>query len=122
MLEMSLLSVLGAYERSFKKSRNKRNVCFSPRKFQLLCITKEHLNIIGGGPVTFDYFSMEPTTLISFLRFPSTLVPLFQFGFPPAVLFEGVGEFLFRHAFRDVGEVKRGTWGGCHGQADHVKK
>jgi hypothetical protein len=29
----------------------------------MLCITKKHLNTIGGGTVTFDYFSMEPTAL-----------------------------------------------------------
>jgi hypothetical protein len=34
------------------------------RKFQLLCTTKDHLNTIGLGPVTFDYFSMEPTGLL----------------------------------------------------------
>jgi hypothetical protein len=33
------------------------------RKFQLLCTTKDHLNTIGLGPVTFDYFFMEPTGL-----------------------------------------------------------
>jgi hypothetical protein len=34
------------------------------RKFQLLCTTKDHLKTIGLGPVTFDYFSMEPTGLL----------------------------------------------------------
>jgi hypothetical protein len=34
------------------------------REFQLLCTTKDHLNTIGLGPVTFDYFSMEPTGLV----------------------------------------------------------
>jgi hypothetical protein len=35
------------------------------RKLQLLCTTKDHLNTIRLGPVTFDYFSMESTGLIS---------------------------------------------------------
>jgi hypothetical protein len=43
--------------------------------------TKEHMNTIRGGPVTFDYFSMEPTTLLKdpcgLLGTPETMVVSF---------------------------------------------
>jgi hypothetical protein len=51
------------------------------QKFQLLCTTKDQLNTIGLGPVTFDYFSMEPTGLV---------IKKFENVFPTTMFFERV--------------------------------